>query len=508
MGDPVSEIIAGVPNERERISDALRNLDFLYMRNKFYIPMHASEAQIDYEYRPKRIVTLVSRVIDVLTQHLYNPGPTRRLDNDEQLDSVLQAIFTNNHINDLMQSAEALSLLNSVSAFEIQATGDPADPIKIVPWGAEEFVAWVYPNDPTRVFSLATIERSNGKSRYKYWTPEAIQEFETEGYNLSVTSGARVAKPITKPYRNPYGILPFSFVHARPPVRDFWTPGIGDLITACNQWIDVELSNAANGARYYANPIPCAYNVDATWSPKYRAGAFMHIPAMAPSSVDGKPQAEPKLEYLSANLNFSGIWEDISNHINTVLDGLGIPQTSYRMVDVSAQSGIAIIAEQAPLLTWAKKRQPAFIRYEKNLVRTILQVMQASYDFPDGGKAVEDSLADLKYTVTWGEPEIPIPGPDRDQADEFELQNGLTSEVQIYMRRHGATREEALQAMARFAQDRAELLKIQRDHGLMPSVMSDDMGQVPQPPEPPLKGGTAPPNKEQAAASESLQGKG
>lgn len=59
----------------------------------------------------------------------------------------------------------------------------------------------------------------------------------------------------------------------------------------------------------------------------------------------------------------------------------------------------------------------------------------------------------LRLVLSWPEPEIPIPGPDRDAADRAELEMGLASRVQLLMRRRGITREQAVREIERIDED-------------------------------------------------------
>ena len=59
----------------------------------------------------------------------------------------------------------------------------------------------------------------------------------------------------------------------------------------------------------------------------------------------------------------------------------------------------------------------------------------------------------LRLVLSWPEPEIPIPGPDRDAADRAELEMGLASRVQLLMRRRGITREQAILEIERIDED-------------------------------------------------------
>ena len=220
--------------------------------------------------------------------------------------------------------------------------------------------------------------------------------------------------------------------------RQFWTPGIGTALREANARIDNEVTQLAEAIQYYANPIPIATNVDERWRPVIRPGSFVHLPRALPLSVVGETPPSPTLHYLQASLDIAGLWHDVDRHVSAVLEGLRVPAAAARMDANALRSGISIIAEQAPLLTRARHRQRAYLRYETNLAHTCFKVASAYYQGEQLGLA-----ADRGLVLSWPEPIIPIPGPDRDAADQAELTMGLASRLQILMRRRGITREQA-----------------------------------------------------------------
>jgi hypothetical protein len=62
---------------------------------------------------------------------------------------------------------------------------------------------------------------------------------------------------------------------------------------------------------------------------------------------------------------------------------------------------------------------------------------------------------DPSLRVAWPEVSLDLPGPDRDQADTFELDRGLTDPIELLMRRQGLTEEEAIEAFRATCRRRA-----------------------------------------------------
>src|SRR3954454_14743189 len=70
----LSEVEAGLPNERDRVGCAQLNLDYYHGDNERHLDFREAENAYDYQRRPKRCTMLTRRVVEVLTSHLYNPG--------------------------------------------------------------------------------------------------------------------------------------------------------------------------------------------------------------------------------------------------------------------------------------------------------------------------------------------------------------------------------------------------------------------------------------------------
>lgn len=438
--DIEQEIRSGLPSERERLTAALRNLDYYNLENERYIAIREAESPYDYRNRPKRTLPIVRQVIGIMAEHLYNPGPARRVEGDSLVSAWLEGVYADNHIDSLFQAADAFSTLNDAVAFQVAATGDESRPIRLHLWTAEEFAVWTDPEDPIRPTAVCTISRFDARTRYQVWDHETYRTYYTKQWDPAMTTGGRLAEIAPGECgENPYGVLPFSFVHAETPVREFWTPGIGTALREANARIDNELSQLAEAIQFYANPIPIATNVDERWRPVIRPGSFLHLPRTMPRSIVGETPPTPTLHYLQSSLDINGLWRDIESHLTSVLEGLRVPIAAARLDASAYRSGIAIVAEQAPLLSRARHRQRAYMRYETDLARTCLRVAGAYYDRSDLA-----ALADrLGLVLSWPEPMIPVPGPDRDAADSAELEMGLASRVQVLMRRRGLTREQA-----------------------------------------------------------------
>lgn len=470
----LKEVEAGLPNESKRFDCARKNSDFYEGRQENYIQYQDAEQVYDHQFRPKRYSQLLHAAIGYLTQHLYAYGPQRRLTNaSTAIDKWLQAVYAGNAIDALFHQADKFAHLNDVACFQVAAVGGPGDlpmmddeepgeadamgidlgldtPIKIHLLGAEEFAVWCEPSDPLKPWCVCTISRFDETRRYQVWTKEEYWTYYTRKASETKTGGRVASRAPNESGENPYGILPFAFVFNDIPTRDFWTPGPGTPLRKANHWVINQLSALANSIRFYGSPMGYARNVRPDWRPIIRPGSFTHLPASPSGTSTG---LEPFIGYLQANLDIAGILSDLDSFVDHTLEEHQIPPAVFRMDVNNNTSGVAILLRQAPLITRARNRRLPFGRYEAALARVILAVGGAYYQRRDIWEAAHVG----RLVITWPEIEIPLPGTDKDTADQWELDKGITSKIQILMRRRGLTRDQAIAELKQIQKDNEEL---------------------------------------------------
>lgn len=518
------EVENGLPNERTRLDDALKNNDFWKGDLKKYINYREAESTWDHEFRPRRYSRILRRFIEILTSHLYAKGPQRRLDWDdpvrESVQAWLDASYTATHINALMQRADQLAHLNDVACLQVYATGGPggripsASPsgdedgsgngevasgdigtragghagggagglrvngrvggdtegsefesedeayatagdkalagfrVKVHLLGSEEFAVWCEPGDPAVPWCVCTKAVFDQRTRYQVWTAEEVITYYTQGLTLGQTAGGRVAHRVgSESGANPYGCLPFAFVHYDLPTREFWTPGVGTDLRKANDFLNNWLSDMADKIRYYSWPIPLAFDCGTDWRPTVRPGSITQVPN-APGSLSSGKQA--KVELLQAKLYVEELWKDTNEYINHLRECFGIPKSSALMDAATAPSAVAILAEAWPLIVRAQGRQLPFAVYEENLAKLMLKVAGAYYQ----NETLWAAGHGAKLSTTWPTPELGMPGPDREQDIQSKLATGRTSVVEVVMADRGITRDQAEEVLEQIAKDK------------------------------------------------------
>ena len=450
------EVEAGLPNEKRRL-DALDENEAWYNHDaERYLPKRDAETDWDFQARPKRESGLLNECVSILCDHLYNPGPTRELKDDESEGAeFLRKVYEQNLINAIMQQADVLSTLNDVAAIQVDVGDGDFDiqPIRLMLWGGNEFHVWCHPNDPLDPVAVCTIDRYDNQERRRLWNEVEVRTYLTRKFLAGgEISGGRVGKEVDR-RQHDYGCLPFSFVHYEQPSRFFYTHGIGTFLRRVQARVDDRLSRLDESIQKYLAPIPVAEGVGPDFNPVVEPGRFIRLVSPPFTGVTGDfsaPMATPKLSYLQAQLDVASTWEDLTNFINQCLEAARVPLSYARMEQTGTASGIALIVEQDPLIRRAKKRRLAFGLYETELAKCILMCAGNHYGIP----VLVTEAEGLDLMLGWPESKIATPGPERNEEDTWRVQMGLVSRIGLLMERDGCSQAQAIQKIKQVAKDR------------------------------------------------------
>ena len=469
----IAEVEKGCPNEVARQDSARECVDFYRGDFAAYTSRPAKD---DYEApRYERVSLIMQRVVNVLTEHLYAKGPAREFPDAPDLTAWLQGQYQWGGLDGLMQEADRLAMAADVAAIQVVDNDDPERPVRFQVWPADQFVVWVDPADPTRAAAVATIDLYDQTRRMRLWTAESVLTFATDKLMPGQTADG-TAYRLQAEDDNYLGCLPFAFVRAVPATTQFWSSGPGSCLKGMNDWINYSLTDVGDSLRYCAKPILAEYGCGSK-PPQFRPGVVWHMTAAALDEArNGIP---PRAEYLQPDPSFvDAHWGDLQSYIDHVLETIGVPPAAVRMVQASAKSGLAIVAEQLPLILWATGRQRPFAVTERELARVTIKVGEAvlhrlgapSPAWLDPGQA--DVLA-----LRWPSlvPDVPAIGEEADAADQRSLALGILSRIQLVMRRFNLTREAALAHLQAVAADLAEETKL----GLPPIPTTTLPGETP-----------------------------
>ena len=382
------------------------------------------------------------------------PGPSRTATDAGAADKLLQQVYEQNHIDMLMQEAEQLSTINDVAAIEVKATNDPKKPIDLHVLGAEEFTVFLDPDDVRKALAVVTIDRFDATTRFRVWFDDMVTTFRTTKLEQGDTAGGTIAIQDGPPEPNTYGCIPFAFVHYGAPVRRFWTPGPGSFIRMAECRINDRLSKLDESLDKFFNPIGLFINVGSEFNPETGPGRFLRLNRKTNYTGDGfADDGDPDAKYLQAELAVEQAWQDVREFMGQIAEASDLPPSSLRLDYNDAPSGISIVIRAFPLLTRARQRRPIYQRAETDLARVICTAAGNYYGKPELAAAGEQ----LRMLLSWPEPRIPVPGPERDDSDGWELGQRIKSRVQVVMERYGLpTREQAIAHLKQVEDDEKE----------------------------------------------------
>lgn len=470
-------ILKGLPDEHERLRVALVNKNYYDLKGWKHLGYHETETEFDKASRPHRCVGFLRKVIRTMCR-VYSPGPGRRVEDSDEADTAIAEIFEQEHANERLKEAERFAMLNKCSMIQVVATGEPDRPIRLQTLGAHEFAVWCSdkePDEPWAVCTITVISRS--VTRYQLFTADEVRTYlATTQQGGKANEAPRVQRDTTPGANglNPYRTLPFVPVHHERPCGGFWdTVDVGDFLRRANWNIDRELSDLGNHVKLFMDAILYGWNIPVDWRPVIRPG----VPVIIPRQFNTVNSPDPMLGFMQPQLAVEQVWQDARNVADQVLTDLELPLSTARGEATTVESGIALIVEQTPLLHYLTERQPYFTEVETELVRVVLLVLGYYYARP-GLVAVANSL---RYTALWPEPVIPIPLPERNESDAFELENRIMSPIQLVSRRLKLTREQAVEHLQQVALDLNEyndiMAGVEPPAGQEPQPEEDDEGE-------------------------------
>jgi hypothetical protein len=458
--DAVEDVRSGMSCAREEWESLAANQGFYDRHNRAYFEGHSrreSEGIRDFEDRPKQFSYMTHRAVRCLTQRLYTPGPSRTIQ-PEPAAAFLDAVYEASKINAVMQRADAMATLNGACAIQAVAPGVPEEPIRLYLWGRHEFKVYHADDDPMRPVVIVTksvvpgTKRGTKRRKYQIWAAEQYATYYTKDFDYRTPDGTAADQiDPSDSGRNPYGMLPFAFVFHELPVDRFDNSGgIGTSLRECNLEVDRMLSDLAELLEAYNRPEGFARNTPQEWTYSRKAGRFSILRRAKDAEELG---GEADVFYLQPQVDVESAWRHITEYQNAVFEDLEIPIRAVRgQATATAESGVAILAQMAPLTDYIRARQPAFALYEQELARMLLRTAGAYYQ--DAGLLA--SADALTMDLVWPPIAPPIPSAEFDKSLQDRYAMGVMSLIGLVQACNGMTRDAAVKHLQQVAADREE----------------------------------------------------
>lgn len=460
--------------QEARLESARLNMAHYELEGIDLIPRRLHESVQDHLRRPKTALPFVQRAIDVKTEDLYAPGPTRQVKDDPAVSDELNEIYAQNRINSQLQECDRFSMLNDVAAIQVVATGDRARPIKLQPWSADQFAVFTAPGDACCPAVMVTQEDCGGVTKWTLYTRDEIRTYEKPKTSGLLQVPGRLDPKLTDAIANPYKTLPFAFFHKELPLTGFWRRAFGTYLRKVEARLNDDLSNLEESIERFGKPRGIAYNAQADFNIVDKPGEFIKV--APPAGIGFDKPAPISLGYLDANLHITEIWEHVRSTVGEVTQGLGIPLAVSKADSGAVASGVAQLIEADPLIRQTRNRRPAWECYEEQLAKTILNVAGHYYDRPD----LLQAALDLVLLLTWPEP-LDVMGMEKDEADARDIEAGRASRLMVLQKRLGISREQAIAHLKQVAEDEKAVAAILPPPPAPPAPNPDDPNQPDDP---------------------------
>ncbi|WP_165063449.1 hypothetical protein [Paludisphaera rhizosphaerae] len=443
------ECLAGFPMEQERISEDVRTLAYYALDGGQFVSRNAG----DDDHISIESTGLTKRCVDILTSLSYSPPPSRQILDDEASDKFLNEVYQDNKINSLLHRADVYAHLLGFAAVEA-VPAVSLKPVRLYLWNASELIVRGDEDDCTAIGHVITRDTTpDGKIRLTWWSRDFRIVFVGRNSGGFVTSGGRSTQEVARTI-NPYGRLPFGFIHHQLPVSELTTPGVGEWLADQEAAIDEKRYQLSLGMKKYLLPKAWVGGVTAQWQPTDVVGEFMRMPAEL--LVEGSSQ--PNIGYLQAQLSVDQAEAHIDSSVDRTLTAIGVPLSIYRMDQTSTISGDAIEAEQKPLVDYTRARQETLKVCENDVAEAVLAVGGAWLKRPELSKAGQGGA---NLTVSWPEDIVQIPGVDQDTQDANAIAAGYQSTIDVIRRRYRlSSDEEAVQRYIKVRQDQRKIAEI------------------------------------------------
>ena len=466
-----NEIRTGLKNERDRMDKARVARDYFEGNFAPYMTEYGRLLGIRDEAPNRRSIPYVRAIINALTRRLYMADPKREITGHPEVTEYLQALYSKGRLTPKIKASIKYAGLGGACAIqvelnmpkddgEMQATLAGLRPaVNFRVWAPDEFAVWCSPDEPLTPYAVAIRDLYDNQTRWRLWTPEKFAVYSTpQKWDGSPnTAGTRVFERISDE-DNFLGLVPFAFTWWDEPTKDFWTWCPGPELVAVNEQANARLSKIADDT-IFTRPITYSQGVAESWRPpdRYQAGTILKLATMIETVGDAGIPAS--IETTMADLSYlEADRAELEAHLELQGEMHGVPKEQWRLNGKTAASGVAIISEQLPIIEACEERQQLMESTEKDLaVLTLMVVSRWLGDQPQAAGIVAKINAAIKsfdMAIQWAPMTKNRPGPDFDASQQFEIVNGMVSEIQAWQARTGATRDEAIRHFEQMAEDR------------------------------------------------------
>ena len=404
-----------------RTGDAAREEEAWFLKEMYagrqeqFIDRYPEETVEEFARRWKASLNLTRPIIDILSG-LYKDAPRRIINSDfPHIEQRLARVWRTNALDATMQTVDRMTRLTGTVALRPSYDRES---------GRVTF--WLFTPDKIRVIENPDDPRHPGAVILR-WTarnPEHPQRLTRIAHIWTRDEFARVVnggEVKSERRKHGMGVIPVVFFHDRVDFDDFFTHGRGRDTALVNCVINNKLTHKLETIIYQGLGIPVIKNPtpgrELVFSPKRAI------------TIDVPPGTEAGLEFVSPDAPIADLLADVEADIEHLLLANRIPESAIR-IKAAAHSGVAIIAENIPIIEDRKERMRLFAPAERELIDVTLRVLnEFEEDFHFDPEAHR-----YDFRIDYPEPRFPLNVQEQIARDEFMLGKGLITPWQIWMR--------------------------------------------------------------------------
>ena len=362
--------------------------------------------------------TTVNPALDILEDisDIYTIPPLRSFQ-----DKTYEEIYESAEINQTMETSNLfMNALNTVILYPVWRTY--GEEIKIVVDILTPNVLTVIASeaDPTRPEMVFIKKRLDDRKGYTpdntiwiAWTAEDHYMIDTESQAIPI--------PGNESAINPYGVLPFVFIHRQAPLDAIWNE------TAGSDLFELTILNGINRTYdQFSRTFNSFKQLAITGNYKQLPEAIMSTPDQA-VAVEGEGV---DVNILDFTMDFKSLDEQRARHIATVADQYGISLSKSTAVSEAA-SGRALIVQGAKYTRKRQKQIKIFERAEKELFE-LIKILRAKGPENTGKGNVDTSEMKIDFV----EPEVYIDDNVKLDVLQKEVAGNLKSMVDAFIARN------------------------------------------------------------------------
>jgi hypothetical protein len=402
--------------------------------------LYRAFAQLKLDVQINDNYNIYKQVVNAIS-NVYSFGVDRQFDNED-----IAQLYNQLRINKTM--AQANRYMNAFNDLLIQVSWDDKKEMPKIMLRLPHNTEVEYSQGEVKSVQYFVEMVEKKRERWAYWSNE-------EHYYIDKEGGEDKIVPVedNEEMVNPFGTLPFVFLHNGWRDETFWDMFTGDDLTGGTIDMAVHLT--------FLNHIIKTQSFKQLVGKGDNVGELLGQ-VLDPLSILTLTGQNTEIDVLDLQSNYDQLHKVAQDLANNIAVNYGISPSQFRMTG-SVSSGFALQMENLKLDRFTVEQQQDFKMYEQELF-DLIKVVSEVY-----GK----SLGDGDMFVDFVEPNYPASEQEQLEIDQTKIDMGLTKTADILMRENpDLTEEDARVKVDENINARNDLLNKVRTGGTIQDTMT------------------------------------